>query len=129
MLVIAVNRKFSGPITTNYDVMLNVNNRLNENLLMTWPGVHMRHTSWKDERALFYYNGHGVPKPAANGEIWLFNKLQDCTFTSSSAGTPARDCILLAACEAHETLPHSVEFPVDIFTSCLTTPFKMVLRW
>ncbi|KAK1352702.1 hypothetical protein POM88_053133 [Heracleum sosnowskyi] len=63
--------------------------------------------------------------PTANGEIWLFNKLQDCTFTSSSAGTPARDCILLAACEAHETLPHSVEFPADIFTSCLTTPFKM----
>lgn len=28
----------------------------------------------KSERVLFHYNGHGVPKPTANGEIWLFNK-------------------------------------------------------
>ncbi|KAM0789021.1 hypothetical protein ACM66B_003087 [Microbotryomycetes sp. NB124-2] len=30
--------------------------------------------SAKHERVLFYYNGHGVPKPTASGEIWLFNK-------------------------------------------------------
>jgi regulator-associated protein of mTOR len=28
----------------------------------------------KDERVLFHYNGHGVPKPTSNGEIWVFNK-------------------------------------------------------
>jgi len=28
----------------------------------------------KDERVLFHYNGHGVPKPTANGEIWVFNR-------------------------------------------------------
>lgn len=28
----------------------------------------------KTERLLFHYNGHGVPKPTANGEIWVFNK-------------------------------------------------------
>ncbi|XP_022708704.1 regulatory-associated protein of mTOR-like isoform X2 [Varroa jacobsoni] len=28
----------------------------------------------KDERVLFHYNGHGVPKPTNNGEIWVFNK-------------------------------------------------------
>lgn len=61
--------------------------------------------------------------------ICFCEQLQDWTPTSSSAGTPARDCILLAACEAHETLPQSVEFPADIFTSCLTTPIKMALRW
>ncbi|KAK2981797.1 hypothetical protein RJ640_010314 [Escallonia rubra] len=121
----------------------------------------------KSERVLFHYNGHGVPKPTANGEIWLFNKsytqyiplpvsdldswlktpsiyvfdcsaagmvvnafieLQDWTSTSSS-GPSVRDCILLAACEAHETLPQSEEFPADVFTSCLTTPIKMALRW
>ncbi|PHT38257.1 Regulatory-associated protein of TOR 1 [Capsicum baccatum] len=119
------------------------------------------------ERVLFHYNGHGVPKPTANGEIWLFNKsytqyiplpisdldswlktpsiyvfdcsaagmivnafieLQDWT-ASGSSGTSTRDCILLAACEAHETLPQSAEFPADVFTSCLTTPIKMALRW
>ncbi|KAF8482303.1 raptor N-terminal caspase like domain-containing protein [Gautieria morchelliformis] len=28
----------------------------------------------QDERCLFYYNGHGVPKPTASGELWDFNK-------------------------------------------------------
>ncbi|KAI9811266.1 MAG: hypothetical protein M1826_003276 [Phylliscum demangeonii] len=27
-----------------------------------------------DERVLFHYNGHGVPKPTPSGEIWVFNK-------------------------------------------------------
>jgi regulator-associated protein of mTOR len=31
----------------------------------------------KEERVLFHYNGHGVPRPTPNGEIWVFNK----TFT------------------------------------------------
>ncbi|KAL7248660.1 hypothetical protein ACSBR2_003411 [Camellia fascicularis] len=121
----------------------------------------------KSERVLFHYNGHGVPKPTANGEIWLFNKsytqyiplpisdldswlktpsiyVFDCSAAgmivnafielqdwsaSTSSGSSLRDCILLAACEAHETLPQSAEFPADVFTSCLTTPIKMALRW
>lgn len=28
----------------------------------------------KEERVLFHYNGHGVPKPTSSGEIWVFNK-------------------------------------------------------
>ncbi|RKP12577.1 raptor N-terminal caspase like domain-containing protein, partial [Piptocephalis cylindrospora] len=28
----------------------------------------------KDERVLFHYNGHGVPRPTASGEIWAFNR-------------------------------------------------------
>lgn len=117
----------------------------------------------KSERVLFHYNGHGVPKPTANGEIWLFNRsytqyipLQisdldswlktpsiyvfDCSASGMiinafnelndwGASGSSRDCILLAACEAHETLPQSAEFPADVFTSCLTTPIKMALRW
>lgn len=120
----------------------------------------------KSERVLFHYNGHGVPKPTGNGEIWLFNKsytqyiplpisdldswlktpsiyVFDCSaagmivnafielhdWNASVSSGSARDCILLAACEAHETLPQSAEFPADVFTSCLTTPIKMALRW
>ena len=30
--------------------------------------------SARDERVLFHYNGHGVPRPTANGEIWVFNR-------------------------------------------------------
>ncbi|KAI7884176.1 hypothetical protein K492DRAFT_40086 [Lichtheimia hyalospora FSU 10163] len=33
----------------------------------------MRRTA-KEERILFHYNGHGVPKPTASGEIWVFNR-------------------------------------------------------
>ncbi len=29
----------------------------------------------KDERVLFHYNGHGVPQPTTNGEIWVFNRV------------------------------------------------------
>lgn len=25
------------------------------------------------ERVLFHYNGHGVPRPTTNGELWVFN--------------------------------------------------------
>ena len=28
----------------------------------------------KEERVLFYYNGHGVPRPTPSGEIWVFNR-------------------------------------------------------
>ncbi len=28
----------------------------------------------KDERVLFHYNGHGVPRPTSNSEMWVFNK-------------------------------------------------------
>lgn len=120
----------------------------------------------RSERVLFHYNGHGVPKPTANGEIWVFNKsytqyiplpiseldswlktpsiyVFDCSaagiivnalierqeWNSSGASSSSKDCILLAACEAHETLPQSIEFPADVFTSCLTTPIKMALHW
>lgn len=28
----------------------------------------------RQERVLFHYNGHGVPRPTASGEIWVFNR-------------------------------------------------------
>ncbi|CAL5366966.1 unnamed protein product [Camellia sinensis] len=49
--VIAVNGTFPGPtfnVTTNDNVVVNVNNKLDENLLITWPGVQMRRASWQD---------------------------------------------------------------------------------
>ncbi|XP_057473778.1 monocopper oxidase-like protein SKU5 isoform X1 [Actinidia eriantha] len=49
--VIAVNGQFPGPTlnaTTNHRVIVHVNNKLDENLLITWPGVQMRRASWQD---------------------------------------------------------------------------------
>ena len=139
----------------------------------------------KDERVLFHYNGHGVPKPTVNGEIWVFNRsytqyiplsvydLQqwmgspsiyvfECSnagtiidsflqfaiqhekehelnlnTNTSSTGSPFhhqmtpnyKNCILLSACARNELLPLHPDLPADLFTSCLTTPIKISLRW
>lgn len=136
----------------------------------------------KEERVLFHYCGHGVPKPTNNGEIWVFNKnytqyiplsiyeLQTWmgspsiyVFDSNAAGLivhwflqfaeqrekeyermlnsmnntnnntvtvfPIKDFILLASCGTNDILPMNPELPADVFTSCLTTPIKMALRW
>jgi regulator-associated protein of mTOR len=157
--------------------------------------------SAKAERVVFHYNGHGVPKPTNNGEIWVFNKnytqyiplsiyeLQswmgtpsiyvfDCSNAglvvkwflkfaaqrerkrlqvletasanaasgggsgeaspgsraSPSAKRPPpdyvpKDTILLAACSMNEVLPTNPDLPADAFTSCLTTPIKVALRY
>ncbi|KAJ6232937.1 regulatory-associated protein of mtor [Anaeramoeba flamelloides] len=128
------------------------------------------------ERVLFYYNGHGVPKPTKT-EIWVFN--DDYTqyipstirelrswigspsiyvFDCSSAGILADnfiktknkkadkkekisvildettksmtlETIVLFSCSAYENLPTDSNMPADLFTSCLTTPIKIALRW
>ena len=42
--------------------------------------------------------------------------------------SPTHD-ILLGACSDSEILPMNPELPADLFTSCLTTPIKIALRW
>ncbi|KAI0243612.1 Target of rapamycin complex 1 subunit kog1 [Massospora cicadina] len=132
--------------------------------------------SSKDERILFHYNGHGVPKPTTTGELWVFNKtytqyvplpihelqawlgapcmmLYDCPaaenivrafykaaqdreVVAERAGdgvhgsyAQLKDAIQFAACGADEILPLNPELPADVFTSCMTTPIEMALRW
>ncbi|CAI9092058.1 OLC1v1027205C1 [Oldenlandia corymbosa var. corymbosa] len=49
--VIAVNGSFPGPVinvTTNYNVVVDVRNKLDENVLLTWNGIQMRRNSWQD---------------------------------------------------------------------------------
>ena len=135
-----------------------------------------------NERILFHYNGHGVPKPTPSGEVWCFNKnytqyipiglydLQEWVsapglwvWDCSSAGgivkgfldttekriakqqddlmreadnaqpqqpiTKWEDCIHLAACRQGEVLPTNPDLPADLFTSCLTTPILMAVRF
>jgi len=134
----------------------------------------------KNDRGLFHYNGHGVPKPTASGEIWVYNKnytqyipvsIQDLltwcgsptifVWDCSAAGnivnkvvevaerkdaeapepakeesedpaisiTPFKDTIQLGACMAHQSLPQNPDLPADLFTSCLTSPIEMALRF
>ncbi|KAK1261920.1 Monocopper oxidase-like protein SKU5 [Acorus gramineus] len=49
--VIAINGKFPGPIvnvTTNWNVVINVQNNLDEPFLLTWDGIQHRKNSWQD---------------------------------------------------------------------------------
>ena len=39
------------------------------------------------------------------------------------------DCLLLAACGKNELLPTNPDLPADVFTSCLTTPIEMAVRF
>ncbi|KAI4713375.1 hypothetical protein J4E89_002355 [Alternaria sp. Ai002NY15] len=131
----------------------------------------------RNERVLFHYNGHGVPKPTSSGEIWVFNRnytqyiplslydlqswigapslfVYDCSdagliisnfnrfaekhqaeFEEARRRDPSvehvdfSDCIHLAACRERESLPTNPELPADIFTSCLTDPITMAVRF
>ena len=40
-----------------------------------------------------------------------------------------KDTIVLCPTSEGELLPMNTEYPVDIFTSCLTTPIQMALQW
>ncbi|KAL5728214.1 Monocopper oxidase-like protein sku5 [Ranunculus cassubicifolius] len=49
--VIAINNEFPGPTinaTTNYNVVVNVINSLDEDLLINWNGIQHRRNSWQD---------------------------------------------------------------------------------
>ncbi|KAJ2926719.1 hypothetical protein H1R20_g10361, partial [Candolleomyces eurysporus] len=130
-----------------------------------------------NDPVLFYYNGHGVPKPTASGELWCFNRnytqyipvsLQELQSWLGAPGVFIWDCsaaghllqnfkvfaerkdrenagqvnaglpdgrqlfmnsLQLAACGANETLPTCPELPADVFTSCLTSPIDIALRY
>lgn len=66
-----------------------------------WCASLRRASPGRDERLLLHFNGHGVPRPTVNGEVWLFNR----TFTQyhpvsildllSWLGTP---CVLVFDC-------------------------------
>jgi WD40 repeat protein len=193
--------------------------------------INLRKTA-RNDRLLLHYNGHGVPLPTKNGELWVFGKhythympvaifelrawlgepaiyvldcshagtllshfidpqqlnssfqfsnelqtgnldLSNTTATTASGsshtaafgtayngtGDPgvygnnnASKCqttdgdpkakaisefysemegpvIVLAACRANEILPLNPLYPADVFTSCLTTPLTIALRW
>jgi len=49
--------------------------------------------------------------------------------TEEEVAKNIRDIIVLCPTSASETLPLNPELPADLFTSCLTTPIPIALRW
>jgi len=39
-----------------------------------WCASLRRASPGRDERLLLHFNGHGVPRPTVNGEVWLFHR-------------------------------------------------------
>uniref|UniRef100_A0A1B0D6G1 Raptor N-terminal CASPase-like domain-containing protein n=1 Tax=Phlebotomus papatasi TaxID=29031 RepID=A0A1B0D6G1_PHLPP len=97
----------------------------------------------KEERVLFHYNGHGVPRPTgiivnsfntfAEQHEREMEQMQAQTAgmrNSPPLQTPSyKNCIQLAACAANQILPMNPSLPADLFTACLTTPIKVALKW
>ncbi|KAL6564947.1 Monocopper oxidase-like protein sku5 [Orobanche minor] len=66
--VIGIDGRFPGPIlnvTTNWNVVVNVKNNLDEPFLMTWNGIQQRKNSWQDG-----VSGTNCPIPA--GWNWTY---------------------------------------------------------
>lgn len=76
--------------------------------------------SARSERVLIHYNGHGVPRPTRNGELWVFNK----QFTQyipvnvadvvSWTGWPA---VWILDCPASAFLAHALQKVVTSFSA------------
>nr|CAB3466684.1 unnamed protein product [Digitaria exilis] len=67
--VIAINKQFPGPVmnvTTNYNVVVNVLNSLDEPLLITWDGIQHRKNCWQDGVL-------GTTCPIPPGWNWTYN--------------------------------------------------------
>ncbi|XP_077242980.1 monocopper oxidase-like protein SKU5 [Tasmannia lanceolata] len=66
--VIAINGQFPGPIvnvTTNNNLNVDVTNKLDEDLLITWNGIQHRRNSWQD-------GVQGTNCPIPNGWNWTY---------------------------------------------------------
>eukprot|EP01059_Diplonema_ambulator_P018449 TRINITY_DN3080_c0_g1_i1.p1 TRINITY_DN3080_c0_g1~~TRINITY_DN3080_c0_g1_i1.p1 ORF type:complete len:1259 (+),score=323.65 TRINITY_DN3080_c0_g1_i1:592-4368(+) len=110
-------------------------------------------------RVVVHYNGHGVPAPSKQGEIWVFNPeytqympikgsdlldwvscpacivldVRRAGLVANQIRATAESCnadvTVLTACGAREDLPSNSYFPADVFSSSLTTPVKMAVLW
>ncbi|KAM6245597.1 regulatory-associated protein of mTOR isoform 1-T1 [Porphyrio hochstetteri] len=64
----------------------------------------------KEERVLFHYNGHGVPRPTVNGEIWVFNKVSQGETGMGVSVSSSQDVLLLSQ-GGHSSYP----FPAPVW--------------
>lgn len=114
-----------------------------------------RHTtSMPPQRVILHYYGHGCHPPMADGCLFFFTedrarykpiKIQnivkactcplciilDCPFAGVLTPhlTSRSDIFAFFACSSCEPLPLSTDEPMDIFSSCLLTPFDTALQW
>jgi hypothetical protein len=74
----------------------------------------------------------GRPSPKSPGmeDLKSPSPRPDAASNAGGGSSGAKSAsIVLAACGADEILPMDPQYPADIFTSCLTTPIPIALRW
>ena len=109
-------------------------------------------TSLPPQRILIHYFGHGCHPPTEDGSLYFFsedrtrykpikiiNLLNSCPcplcviIDAPNAGCLPRffssksDAFAFFACGASETLPLSIDAPLDLFSACLLTPFETAI--
>ncbi|CAG8629193.1 5036_t:CDS:2 [Dentiscutata erythropus] len=87
--------------------------------------------SAKEERVLLHYNGHGVPKSTPSGEIWCFNFTQYIPVSLGDLQSWLGSlCIYVENNRPESSIPLNIQLAAcDLFTSCLTSPIEIALRW
>lgn len=109
-------------------------------------------SSMPPQRVLLHYFGHGVHPPTDDGALYFFSEdrtrykpIKAITILSAcpcplcviidapNAGCLVRffqskhDSFFFFSCAANETLPMSTDAPLDLFSSCLLTPYDAAL--
>lgn len=110
----------------------------------------------KNQRILIHYYAHQIPS-IENNDLWLFgndgrsfegvpveNIVNESLpssafiFECDNSGLflpvfqklpPDTDTFAFFACGPNQKLPHASGLPIDLFTSCMTTPSRMALLW
>ncbi|KAL8170247.1 hypothetical protein V2J09_022051 [Rumex salicifolius] len=122
--VIAVNGQYPGPVlnvTTNWNVIVNVKNDLDESLLITWAGVQQRKDTWQDGVL-----GTNCPIPAGWNWTYQFQRaaggyggitMNNRDIIPIPFGTPDGDITLLISdwyTESHKDLRKKLEDGPDL---------------
>jgi hypothetical protein len=96
-------------------------------------GGGIRISSGADQLKLMQQAAHTSQQQQTNSNSASNNALDDddpiITNMDTAASYWVKDTIVLCPTSDGEWLPMNPEYPADIFTSCLTTPIPIALRW
>lgn len=90
--------------------------------------------TWLGAPVIFVYDCNSAGNIVHNFKKFVQKRIDDDNEGNHDTSAPSPtsaylDSIQLAACKSHEILPMSPNLPADLFTSCLTCPIDISLKW
>lgn len=90
--------------------------------------------TWLGAPVIFVYDCNSAGNIVHNFKKFVQKRIDDDNEGNHDLSAPSPtsaylDSIQLAACKSNETLPMSPELPADMFTSCLTCPIDISIKW